>query len=133
MSYENLAKSLMFGQMYISELEPKYGLKFRKNKTSADISTAVAKGLRTGMGKVENELSMIEVYLKKVLIPVKKSHDIKILAVEVHSHESELFKRSNIAKIELSVTDEQFDNLYRMTPNKRIEYFAKILLRNVKY
>lgn len=67
MSYKNLASDLMFGTVVVAELETKYGLTFRKNKTAEDIRNARHKATKNGMRKVEFELSMLEVYLKEVL------------------------------------------------------------------
>jgi hypothetical protein len=69
--YEQLAKDLMFGQVYTKELEDKYGLQFRKGKSAIDIKNAIHKAGKNGFGKVEFELSMLELYLKDVLKKVK--------------------------------------------------------------
>lgn len=72
MSYEKLATDLMFGKVVVAELESKYGLTFRKGKTSSDIVKARDKATKAGRAKIEFELSMLEVYLKDVLKIFKK-------------------------------------------------------------
>lgn len=69
--YSRLAMDIMFGGVLVSEIEGKYGLVLRKNKTVEDVKEAVRRGKNAGMGKTEFELSMIEVYLKQVLKPAK--------------------------------------------------------------
>lgn len=64
--YEQLASALLFGSVKVADIEPKYGLVFRKGKTTQDILHARTKALKAGMGKTEFELSMMEVYLKAV-------------------------------------------------------------------
>lgn len=61
----------MFGGVHKSEL-PKFGLTYRKGKTWTDVVLAGKKGLRAGMGKTENERSMISCYLSRAL---KKTKD----------------------------------------------------------
>lgn len=65
--YERLAQDILFGKVLVAELESKYDLTLRKGKTVEDIREAARKGMRAGRGKVEFELSMVEVYLKTVL------------------------------------------------------------------
>lgn len=72
MSYKDLASDLMFGKVVVAELESKYGLTFRKNKTADDIRNARSKATKSGYGKVEFELSMLEIYLKDVLKEKRK-------------------------------------------------------------
>lgn len=57
----------MFGRVAVADLESKYGLQFRKNKTADDIKHAISKATKAGRAKVEFELSMLELYLKDVL------------------------------------------------------------------
>jgi hypothetical protein len=67
MKYEKLATDLMFSKVATAELAPVYGLQFRKGKTADDIANAIKKAKKNGHAKVEFELSMLEVYLKKLL------------------------------------------------------------------
>lgn len=48
-----------------------FGLEYRKGKTIDDLRRACEKGIRAGNAKCEFELSMVELYLKSVLKPVK--------------------------------------------------------------
>lgn len=67
MSYEILARDLMFSKVVVAEIPTKYGLQFRKGKDATDITKARSKSVKNGHGKIEFELSMLEVYLKEVL------------------------------------------------------------------
>lgn len=71
--YQRLATDLMFSTVRTADLESKYGLVFRKDKTGTDIAAAIAKARKAGFGKVEFELSMLEVYLKGLLKKAKKA------------------------------------------------------------
>lgn len=71
--YQRLATDLLFSTVRTSDLELKYGLVFRKNKTGNDIQHAIEKARKAGRSKVEFELSMLEVYLKEVLKKAKKA------------------------------------------------------------
>lgn len=67
MKYAELATDLMFSKVVVAEIPAKYGLQFRKGKDATDITNARSKAVKNGHGKVEFELSMLEVYLKDVL------------------------------------------------------------------
>jgi hypothetical protein len=67
MKYEQLATDLLFGSVKVVDIGPKYGLQFRKGKDATHIIKARQKATKTGHGKVEFELSMLEVYLKEIL------------------------------------------------------------------
>lgn len=75
--YKKLASDLMFGQVMTASLGEKYGLMFRKNKDAADIVAARRLAIRDGRGKVEFEVSMLEVHLKTVLKPFKQPKESK--------------------------------------------------------
>jgi hypothetical protein len=62
-----LARKVMFS----SALDPvQEGLVFRKGKSSADVEAARKKAIKVdnGRAKLENELSMLEVYLQQVFL-----------------------------------------------------------------
>lgn len=51
---------------------PKYGLKYRKGKTWADVVLAAKKGMNDGMGRTETEIDMIAFRLSRVLKQIKR-------------------------------------------------------------
>lgn len=64
-----LALSLLFTKNTNTSLQEKMdelNIEFRKNKTVQDVIKAVRKGLKQGMGRVEHEISMSELYLSDV-------------------------------------------------------------------
>lgn len=66
--YEDLANALFFGKdNTLESIKSRFGLVLRKNKTISDINNALIKAKKNGLGKVEFEVSMLEIYLKDVL------------------------------------------------------------------
>lgn len=62
--YNRIAEEVMFlGKLSLT----KHNVTYRKNKDSKDVVEALKKALRNGNGKTENEISMLEIYLKDVL------------------------------------------------------------------
>ncbi len=64
-----LALSLLFDKNTSTTLQEKMvelNIEFRKNKTVEDVIKAVRKGIKQGMGRVEHEISMSELYLAGV-------------------------------------------------------------------
>jgi len=64
-----LALNLLFTKNTNTSLQEKMdelNIEFRKNKTVEDVIKAVRKGVKQGMGKVEHEISMSELYLADV-------------------------------------------------------------------
>ncbi|MCY8745065.1 hypothetical protein MOD67_13855 [Bacillus licheniformis] len=69
MSLEYLAEMILFGPIKTKEqLEEsiKGYWQYRKNKGFGDVNKAIKKGLKLGSGKVEREISCVEMYLKDV-------------------------------------------------------------------
>ncbi|MDA1675130.1 hypothetical protein [Bacillus cereus group sp. TH152-1LC] len=48
---------------------------YRKNKTVEDVKKAMSKGIKIGMGKTENEIDGIALYLKDVFKEVRKKRN----------------------------------------------------------
>lgn len=70
--YNFLARELMFGRVCDTDTTLiKHQLQYRVGKSKSDIQTAITKALKNGHQKTETELSMLEVYLKQVLKPLK--------------------------------------------------------------
>jgi lipoate-protein ligase A len=64
-----IALNLLFTKNTHTSLQEKMeelNIEFRKNKTVEDVIKAVRKGLKQGMGRVEHEISMSELYLADV-------------------------------------------------------------------
>ena len=63
----------MFGSVNVNEqsLINNYQLQYRANKTMLDIQNAMQKAKKNGRQKVEFELGMLELYLKRVLKGIK--------------------------------------------------------------
>lgn len=58
-----LAKNILLDQI----LNPdRYGLVYRKDKSSKNVQVAVQKALKNGMGKTETEIAMLELQLEKI-------------------------------------------------------------------
>ena len=66
--FEDLAKKLMFDLPSFVELAKRGGLMFKKGKDMNSINDAIKKAVKNGNGKVEYELSMLELYLKDVFL-----------------------------------------------------------------
>lgn len=66
MSLKDLATMLIMKGVPLLDITAKYD--FRKDKGPADISDAVKRGMKNGMGKIEYEIQAVENNLQKVLV-----------------------------------------------------------------
>lgn len=66
LDFKHMAELLMFNKSGFIKYVKGNGAKFRKGKDTNDINSAMRKATKNGMGKVEFEASMLEVYLKDV-------------------------------------------------------------------
>lgn len=69
---EKLALKLMFTStgIKVSDLPSIFkdiGVQYRKSKSEEDIRSAIRKGMKAGMFKTECEISMVSLYLSKVV------------------------------------------------------------------
>ena len=66
--FEDLAKKLMFDLPSFVEFMKRGGLVFKKGKDASSVNDAIRKAQKNGNQKVENELGMLELYLKDVFL-----------------------------------------------------------------
>ena len=76
--YEQLAQRIMFTKsdaIHVVGVLEQHGLQYRKGKDFIDLCDAVKKALKNGRAKTEFELSMLEVYLKQILKPIRSKQN----------------------------------------------------------
>ena len=67
-NYLRLAEDIMFGpERGVDAMLQKHKLEYRKGKCFSHIKNSVNKAFKSGMGKTECELSLLECYLRGVL------------------------------------------------------------------
>jgi len=66
--FKDLASKLMFDQKSFFKYIKKNNVKFRKGKGNSELNDAMRKATKNGMGKVEYELDMLELYLQDVFL-----------------------------------------------------------------
>lgn len=64
--FKSVASIIMFRPTELDKTIETYGLQYRKGKSAIDIKKAIDKACKpkNGFGKIEYELSMLEVYLE---------------------------------------------------------------------
>ena len=70
--YDEAAHAILFDNLSVYDFLNKYKLTFRKNKAPIDLIKAIAKAMKEGNGKVENELSWVALRIQDVLKENKK-------------------------------------------------------------